>query len=671
MVEKNLKEEIIKYISEKNSKYATYENLQSKFTDKSLDKTLKKLLLTGELICKNNKYRINHNPVLIGTVILKKNGLKIIQDDEHHEIPLTDETSIYYLPGDTIKYRLVDNIAHAFELVNRIHKKQLFQVVIKDGHKQLEYTSGSFYLKVPTEILEKYPENSFLLIDVSNNKFNGVLSILDNSTNQRDRLIAYNYGFDDKYNFDYLSELDKIPTEVSNKDIIGRTDFRHEEIFTIDCDNTRDMDDALSIKILSNGNYLLTGHIASVSEYIKFMGPIFKKAMERGNSFYTQRSVFPMLHRLISNGICSLNPGIDRLTKSLTLEITPKGKVINRKLEYGVINSKMKMKYSEVEKLFTKPDELSKEYYPFIKSLTYMKKLSDTIDNEFKKNGKIELDNRELEILYDSNNEAEKGIKQRYPISRKIIEVFMLLINYEWTKILVDANFPVIYRNHESSDLEKVEKAYLKVKELGYDTSKYEETLHIRDLITPYINSPVDYMIISNIVLSAFKLATYNNFNKGHFGTGFDQYAQFSSDIRRASDLLNHYSTDAFLTNNHELANKIAAISEEIAKRATFQERQAEKAEAESLEYDLMEIAKKNIGYIFEGIISEQHFGKLYVRLNNGIYGILSNYEGNIKLGDYVYVKIEDVNFNKKEIKLSFQGKSKSHKKQRTRTKKR
>lgn len=663
MVEKDIKEKIIEYIKGKNSKYATFEKIQANFKCKNLEHILEELLKTGELICHNGKYRVNYGKVLTGIVFEKRIGVKIVYDDQHHEIPLSNKTSCYYLPGDTIKYRIVDDEAYACELVDRKLTKQVFQVVEKSGHKQLEYTSGDFYLKVPENILDNYVLGEYLLVDITNNVFNGVVSRIHNTSNinERDRLIAYNHGFDDDYDEDYYAELREIPTIVSEQDLINRVDYRYENVFTIDCNNTKDIDDALSIKKLSNGNFLLRGHIAPVSEYVKFMGAIFKKAMERGNSFYTQRSVFPMFHYLLSNGICSLNPNVDRLTKTLTLEITPDGKVVNRKLEYGVINSKLKMKYSEVDKLFTDPDNLSPEYIPFIDDLLLMKELSDIIGYELKKMGKIELANREWEVVFDENNEAVSAEKQAYPISRKIIENFMLFLNWQWISILEENGFPVAYRVHEPSDSEKVALAYNKIKELGYDTSKYEKTYHIRDLITPYVDSPEDYLIISNIVLSAFKRAEYSSHNIGHFGVGLPIYGQFTSDIRRCVDLFNHYSTDAYLRNDYQMAEQLIDICDDVCLHATKQERQADKGEKESLEYYFLDIAQKNIGYIFEGMVTEKHYGKYYVRLSNGIYGILQNNDGTVGLGDYVNVKIEHVNYNKKEIKLSYQGHIKMH----------
>jgi len=663
MVDENIKEKIIEYIKEKNSKFATYENLQTHFKNKKIDRILEELMTTGELIKHNDKYRINQGKIFKGTVIQKRN-VKVVYDEQHGEFPLSIKSSFHYLPGDVIEYRLVDDEAYGFNLIERKLTKQVFQVVNVSGHKKLEYTNGEFSIKVPENVLDNYVVGEYLLVDITNNIFNGIISRISNTSNvnERDRLIAYNHGFDDDYDEDYFRELREIPDKVSERDLINRTDYRDENVFTIDCNNTKDIDDALSIKKLPNGNYLLRGHIASVSECVKFGGAIYNKAMQRGNSFYTQRSVFPMFHYLISNGICSLSPNVDRLTKTLTLEITPTGKVVNKKLEYGVINSKLKMKYSEVDKLFTDPENLSEEYYPFIDDLYLMKELSDIIGAELKRMGKIELANHEWEVTFDENNESVKAEKQAYPISRKIIENFMLYLNWQWVVILEEQGFPVVYRVHEPSDSEKVMTAYNKIKELGYDTSKYEKTYHIRDLITPYIDQPDDYLILSNIVLSAFKRAEYSSRNIGHFGVGLPIYGQFTSDIRRCGDLFNHYSTDAYLRNDFELADKLINICDDVCHHATKQERAADKGEKESLEYDLLDIAEKNIGYIFEGMVTERHYGKYYVRLSNGVYGILQNIDDSVGLGDYVNVKIEHVNYNKKEIKLSYQGHIKVHK---------
>ena len=657
------KELIIKYINEKKVNFTTYEKLKHAFQDIDLDKILKELLRDGLLIQQKNKFYVNKEDPEIGEILTKKNGIKIVKTKEAKEIPLSSDTQSKYLKNDIVKFYVVNHEAHPFELVKRTNNKKVFQVVKKDGNKMLEYTQGEYEIHVPKDALEDYIPGEYVLVDISDNEFNGIIKRILNTSNTpiRDRIIAYNYGFEDDYNDAYLKELSEIPQEVSIDEIKNRIDYRNDNVFTIDCDNTKDMDDAVSIKKLPNGNYELITHIASVSEYVKFDSTIFHSAMHRGNSLYTARSVFPMFHYLLSNGICSLNPNVDRLTKSLTLEIDRFGNVIRKELNYGVINSKIKMAYSEVDKILSNEENIKEEYLPYIEDLKLMKELSDIMGENLKRHGKMEFANQEWEVILDENGKAIDCVKLQSPISRKLIENFMLYTNWQWATLLEENGFPICYRIHEASDDEKIESAINKLQNLGFDISGYKKTKNLHSLLERYANSPDEYNVISNTILGAYNKAEFSPNNIGHFGVGLPIYAQFTSDIRRSCDLYNHYSSDAYLTKNPKDLKKLKEIIELTCSWATFKERQADKAEKEALDYDLLEIASHNIGNTFEGAISEIRNGKTYIRLDNGVYAIVTNNNNNLTPGTRVIARIDSVNPNKKEIQVTYQEIIKRH----------
>lgn len=664
MIDIDTKEKIFNYFKNKNSNYATFQSLKKVVKVNKLENVLWQLVRSGELIFDGKRYSVNHSKSHVGVVSVNKNGARFVKGEDGKRIPITSNCAPYVLPRDTIEYRVVKDEAYVSKLIKRELKKQVFQVKERNGNKYLEYTNGPFYIKVPASELDDYMVGDYLYVDINNNMFNGIIKKIDNINEvngngkldkyqQRDIIIGYNHGFSFDYDDEYLDELKNIKLELTEKELANRKDYRNDLVYTIDCDNTRDMDDALSLKKLDNGNWLLTGHIASISEYVNFLGPIYNKAVSMGNSFYTGRIVIPMFHHIISNDICSLNENADRLTKSLELEINSKGEVVSRNLYYGVINSKKKMKYSEVDKLFTEPNELDPTYWPFAGNLYELKKLSDIMGRYLARNGKIEFANRDLEVVINENGVAKKAVPQDSPISRKIIENCMVYLNWQYGIILSENLMPSAYRNHHGPTELGLQKAMSKLSNLGYNTDIYERTGSISAFIKQYQSSPSDFLVISNILLPCFGRAYFSSENAGHYGLGIDVYSQFSSGIRKSSNLINHYIGDMILTRDFKNKETIKSLLPELCDIATQQEIEADEGEREALQFELIEIASNNIGYDFEGVVTGTMYGNAYTLLSNGVTGVIFNKDNYLVMGDRVYARIESVNLNKKEVNLT------------------
>lgn len=655
-----IKKKIMTYISQKNNNYATIEKLRSNINDSKLDSALSELVRTGDLILHKKKYKINYGPCYSGNVLINKYGAKYIFRDNGHHIPINLNSIHSVLKNDVVRYRLIDGEAYICEIVNREIAQRPFQVILKNNRLGLEYTDGNFSINDRDIDLSSYHVGDILLIDLDELKVVRKITSL-NDPLSRDIILGYNYGFDNYYSETYLEELRDIPDTVSPSDIIGRVDFRNDLIYTTDCDKTRDIDDATGVKLLPNGNYLFSGHIASISEVIPFMSEICQTAFKRGNSAYTQRSVFPMYHPVISNGICSLNPNVDRLTKSIILEIDRTGRVINSKLCYGVINSKMKFKYSEVDKLLTHDPTVDPEYLPFYDNLHLFKELTDIMGSYLIDHGKLELANRDVAIEYNKANMAEKCLPQEGPISRKMIEYSMIYINWQWTKILMENDMPLIFRNHAKPSPIAINNIINSLDKLGFDIKYCNLSGDFKDFLATIEQNPLEYLLATEIILRNLDMASFGYTSRGHFGLGFKEgYATFSSGIRKATDTFNHYSTDAYLRHDSELREQLTDIAPTIAKMANDRERTAKKLEEESLKYDLLDIAASNIGNSYSGLVIDVKYDRVVVKLSNGLYGFLPD-DHYLECGDKIVAQIEEINVNRKEIYLKFLGLQEKH----------
>ena len=485
--------------------------------------------------------------------------------------------------------------------------------------------------------------------------------------------IAISKDFDIDFSIEAIKESILIPDVVEEKDKIGRINLTQDTIFTIDSVHTKDMDDAVSIRKLYNGNYLLGVHIADVAHYVKPGSALFKDAEKRATSLYLGDTVIPMIPHKLSNGICSLNEGVERLTKSCLMEIDHKGKVVNYKIVNSVIESKKKMSYEEINALFN-GEEVDESYAPFIYDLTIMKELSDILSHAKEKRGNIEFESNEIEV---SNDEAEKPIsfkEREIGTAEAIIENFMIIANEVIATYFYWQDLPFIYRVHNIPDEVKMEKTMELIENIGPKLIKLQNSYGqkaIQNILTSYEGTP-EYSIISNLLLRNMAKAKYSTKNVGHFALALDNYCHFTSPIRRFPDLAIHHLLNIFNKDySKNNLTKIESKLEKICDHSSYKERQANDAEKDYLKLKMAKYMENFIGDTFEGTIIDIDHDLVVIKLDNHIKGILSYTEEftqsfyidsqkkelkskysktKAKLGSRVIIKVEDVNIPQKEV---------------------
>ena len=466
-------------------------------------------------------------------------------------------------------------------------------------------TNNNLKITIGTQKMKKLIPGSRVLIEATNeiydNMYVGKYIKTIGFINEPDidfKTIAYNYGFNLEFPKEVLEELKKFSDEVTNEDKIGRVDLTDERVFTIDGKDCKDMDDAISIKRKEDGGYILKVHIAHVSHYVKFGSAIFEEAARRGNSVYFPDSVVAMLPERLSNELCSLNPNVERLTRTVEIELDKNAKVTSYKTYRSVIKSKLKMNYDDVFDIIT-GKEAKSEYKPFVNDLMILKELSEKLTKIKIERGYTSFDNEELKFVMDELGNTKEILVEKDNIAHEIIENCMLLPNELVTHLY--PGFPFGFRNHELPSAYKMYDLIETLKELGYpikNLKNMKPNFLIQRLLNDF-KGKEEYVIISRIILTSMKLAYYGTENKGHFGLALQNgYTHYTSPIRRLNDLIIHNLLDMYEDGNltKEKLIEIDNMIEKLLEHASRMERQAEKAEYEADKLQVINYLKQHIG---------------------------------------------------------------------------
>lgn len=478
--------------------------------------------------------------------------------------------------------------------------------------------------------LEKYYDGDRLIVNVGNystpNEARGkIIEKLGNKKepNIEEVTIAASRGFTTKYSKEYLDELAAIPDKVTDEDIKGRLDLRGDVIFTIDSESTKDMDDAISIKVLDNGNYELGVHIANVSHYVKKGSAIYEDAIKRGNSAYFANSVIPMLHFDISNGICSLNEDVDRLTKSCIMEINKKGKVLNYYITDSVIHSKKKMTYEDINKIF-EDGVVTSEYLPYYDSLKTLKELTTILKEKHEKDGYIAFASNEIKTIVDNNDETLGFKNVHQGIGQEMVEYSMIAANETVAGHVFWMRLPFIYRIHNEPKEKRIEEAMEITKKIGYRFSKIKDMggSHLLQQVIKQLSVKEEFQALSQFFVKTMPRALYSTENIGHFALALDFYTHFTSPIRRGCDLMVHelldlYDKDISYVNFEELEDELAIISEHIS----YTERQADMVEYEINALRMVKYMRENIGKTYKARIHDITPLNVQIVLENNVIG--------------------------------------------------
>ena len=408
-----------------------------------------------------------------------------------------------------------------------------------------------------------------------------------------------------------VKEAQKFGDKIEEKEIQKRIDNRKDIIFTIDGEDAKDLDDAVRVTKMENGNYRLDVHIADVSHYVKENSLLDNEALIRGTSIYMLGRVIPMLPRELSNGLCSLNAGQDRFTLSCSMEINKEGKVVSSEVYKGIINVKERMNYHDVQKILDKSDtDVLERYKPYIKDFETMAELATILKNRRMEQGYLNLDIPESKIDLDINGKVINIGKYETSFSNEIIEQFMLIANETIAEKFYWLQAPFIYRVHEDPDIDKVKELNKFLFNFGMNIKISNEKVYPTEFskILEQIKGKEEEKVVSNLILRTLKVAKYESENKGHFGIASKYYCHFTSPIRRYPDLFIHRIISKYLDNNYDVPEKwiedYMQKAEDRARESSEREKIATKVERESEDLKKAEYMEGKIGEEYEGIVS-------------------------------------------------------------------
>lgn len=492
--------------------------------------------------------------------------------------------------------------------------KKYFTDIFVPSSKGLRAKSGD---KVVVKILsypkKKSPEG--MIIKILGRQF---------EKNAELKSILYTYNLPEKFSksvLDYVEETAKEPTE---KDFIGRKDFRDLITFTIDGEDAKDFDDAVSIEELKGGAYKLGVHIADVSNYVLANTPVDYEAYKRGTSVYFPESVIPMLPEKLSNDVCSLREGVDRLTLSCVMTVDKNGKVKDCEISPSVIKSKARLTYNFVQQILD-GDENAKKLRPEItEKILAMDKLADILSAKRKEKGSVDLDVKESNVRVSKSGEITVSAGGQIK-SQKIIEEFMILANVSVAEYMYFLENPFVYRIHEKPTEERLNTFYAFLSSIGIKTRRNKEGVYSKDfqtILASVENTPF-YTTVNRITLRSMQKAKYSETDKGHFGLSENHYCHFTSPIRRYPDLVVHRIIKDFLSGKVNLQDRYGQFVIDASKQSSEKEKNAMSAERAVDDYYKILYISGFEGEEFDAVISAvTNFG-IFCELENGIEGLV------------------------------------------------
>ena len=601
---------------------------------------------------------------IIGTYRKNQKGFGFVKiEDQEDEIYISRENSKNALNGDTVSIKIIAEkegdkkqegkivkiVRHEKDtVVGTFQKSRNFAFVVPDDKNfgtdifisKANWGKARDKKKVLVQIL-KYPEKG-------KNAEGKVIEVLGGINEAGVDMLSLIKQYELPYKFpdEVVAEAKAYGDKIDPSDLPRRRDLRNDIIFTIDGEDAKDLDDAIHVEKLENGNYKLDVHIADVSHYVREKTELDKEAYLRGTSIYMLGRVIPMLPRELSNGICSLNAGEDRYTLSCSMEITPKAKIVSSDIYKGVIRVTERMCYTDVQKILDRSDEaILKRYEKYISYFDLMAELANILKAKRKENGYLNLEIPESKIILDENGVAIDVKKYETYFANEIIEQFMLIANETVAEKFYWLQSPFIYRNHEAPDVDKVKELNKSLYNFGYKIKiSKEEIIYPNEFakILEDVKGKDEEKVVSNIILRTLRVAKYEAENKGHFGIASKYYCHFTSPIRRYPDLFIHRIISKYLDNDYLVNDfwikKYEKRAEKRAENCSERERVATKVEREAEDIKKAEFMESKIGEEYEGIVSSvTNFG-IFVELDNTVEGLI-RYE---KLGDEYFIYNEE-----------------------------
>ncbi|CAM3699466.1 ribonuclease R [Marinicrinis lubricantis] len=650
------KEELLDFMRETAYKPMTYQELEKHFEIEDPDefkqflKLLNELENEGEILrTRTDRYGIPERMNLVkGRLQVHPKGFAFLisEDEEKEDIYVHANDLKSAMNGDIVLVRVTSKSAAGgrlegevvrivqranTQLVGTFQDHESYGFVVPDDKRisrdifipKESFNGAADGHKVVVEIVT-YPEGRAAaegkVIEILGHKNDPGVDILS---------IIRKYQLPEVFPEDVMEQAEQIADTISEEDLKGRRDLRNWTIVTIDGEDAKDLDDAVNVEKLPNGNYKLGVHIADVGYYVKENSPLDQEAFRRGCSVYLVDRVIPMLPHRLSNGICSLNPKVDRLTMTCEMELDAEGRVVGHDIYPSVIKTIERMTYTNVRKILEDQDpEVTEQYAGLVDMFRLMEELALKLRGKRMRRGAVDFDFQESKVIVDEEGKPVDIVKRDRSIAEKIIEEFMLAANetvaehFHWMKV------PFIYRIHEDPDQEKLFHFMEFISNFGYVVRGKANKVHPRALQTllEEIEGTKEQTVISTMMLRSMKQAKYDAESTGHFGLAAEFYSHFTSPIRRYPDLVIHRIMREIIEKGslsearHEY---LTGRMEDIAKQSSQRERVAVEAERDTDKLKKAEFMLDKVGEEYEGIISGvTNFG-MFVELENTVEGLI------------------------------------------------
>ncbi|MEE3342854.1 MAG: ribonuclease R [Bacilli bacterium] len=665
-----MKDKIINILdnSDKPAKSAIEINDELGFTDiedyRQLEKELTDMAKEGILYYSEKKKRyllLKNSHLIKGKLIMNPKGYGFVEiGDDKKDIYINKDNLNNARNNDIVLIELIGDKTEG--RINKILARDedtfVGTVYFKDDKCFVKPDKrNSIDIEVTKESQHGLVEGHKVLIKpISGHKYLGeVLTIIGHKNDVGVDILSFVYenNFHPDFPEDVIEQLKEIPDTVSEKEMENRLDLRDITIFTIDGDDTKDIDDAISIKKIDDKTYELGVHIADVSNYVLKDSPLDKEAYERGTSVYLVDRVIPMIPHQLSNGICSLNPNVDRLAMSCIMQINNHGEVVHYDIKPSVIKSRIQMTYNKVNDILDK-NIIANGYENYVDDLKLMSELSDILRNKMIKRGYIEFSSSEPKIIVDDNCHPLEVKVREEGTGENMIENFMVVANETVASFIFYQSLPGIYRVHDKPDEKRLQKFFDFLSIRGYVVNGKRQNVTGKDLqfILNQLTDKPDFKILNDMAIRCQAKAVYSSENIGHYGLGSKCYSHFTSPIRRYPDLILHRLVKDYSYNySNEVISNWEKNLPELANHCSIKEQDSIKCERDVDDMKMAEYMEDHIGEEFEGIISNvQEFG-MFVELPNSIEGLVKIED--MPGGGYRYIE-EKLSLINKNTRLTF-----------------
>lgn len=599
-----------------------------------------------------------------GPITINKHGEGYITDQEGKKLLIQAKDLGGTLNGDIIVAKKTKKMSHGHVVAktDKIIKRSTGMLVVevkeKNGEMVLEPFSATMDAPVVINGMAMKPlvDGDRIMVKVGlkkedNKYYAGFIKYIGHKDDPDAdlKMIAVENNIAIEFSPEAMEEARALPTYVLDEEKEGRVDYTNEMVFSIDGAKTKDRDDAISLKINERGNYVLGVHIADVSHYVKPGTKLWEEALQRSTSVYMIDTVIPMLPHILSNGICSLNPYVDRLTLSCVMEITPNGELVDFDFVDCLINSKKAMTYEDVNEILENGN-VPEDYEEFVDNLQLMEKLARKLEKRKLRRGYVDLGNHEVNIEMGPEGKPVNISEKKTGIAEKIIENFMLMAGECAANYIV---LPTAYRIHERPDEERVEEAFEMLEKSGIRVKSTHDICngHVIQKILDQIKDEDERNIAASIILRSMKRARYSVDNVGHFGLGLIGYDQFTSPIRRAPDLVTHRNIRMQRDNkfNVSIVDSYYDEIDKFCQHATWKERNADQAEHDANQFEMNRYMAEHIGEKFMARVVYINSRGIYIKTTDGIDGklLIEDIEGD----DFFYDPRTN-SFNGKKTKV-------------------